>query len=32
VVEEQKRSMTFKDVVRAVTPPIVVSAVKSLRK
>jgi len=29
---EQKPSMTFKDVVRAVTPPILISAVKGLRK
>src|ERR1700679_1688984 len=29
---EEKPSVTFKDVVKAVTPPFVVTAVKSLRK
>jgi Rps23 Pro-64 3,4-dihydroxylase Tpa1-like proline 4-hydroxylase len=29
---EEKHAMSFKDMVKAVTPPIVVSAVKSLRK
>jgi Rps23 Pro-64 3,4-dihydroxylase Tpa1-like proline 4-hydroxylase len=32
VVEQEKHSLTLKDMVKAVTPPILFSAVKSLRK